>query len=232
MHTSWLVLLCPMVAVAMPPPRQCEVDADCFLATPCCASRCCEAPVPMGRAEAEALAQTCAKVRCRGLRCSDRRCPVSRPVEARCQDNRCIAAPAVDVDQCTTDGDCVAIAASCCPTCCATPQKVVSRRRAALEHQVCAATACPTLSCGVCTMMMPEPVNPVCRAQRCVAEATPQPECTTDADCALGDVTPCSPHSCSDKKPPFGLSTGSSTPSCVPCPTVPVCRAGRCLRPR
>lgn len=188
--------------VPRPAPR-CTTDAQCVMSSfeSCCGS-CC--PMPKAWLSSE-LSR--AQSRCRAVRCRQQPCvtdcgpmPVSE-FEAKCVAGECVAQPKrADPDFCASDSDCVAVSsAGCCGSCCAAPQRVVSRARQTLDEQVCSRTRCEPLACSniACAQMMPAPVRPVCRANRCVADrvgpvVVPVAECRVNTDCAVDFNAPTS----------------------------------------
>ncbi len=227
-HTCWLVVVASVAMADVGPRPACRSDGDCVMASfeGCCGS-CCPVPArAWARSELERARQRCAAVDCAEKRC-DVPCRLSPEVAqvAVCVRGACEARPAsqADPDFCSSDGDCESSTfAGCCGSCCPVAPVAVTHRRAELERQSCAAVKCAARECAgiACMQMVPAPIRPVCRANRCVAERTnvivpppppPPPECRSDAECGV------------DLNPPPGTACWSTPCGCCPSPrAVPV----------
>lgn len=198
----------------------CTFDTDCVLTTfeGCCSGNCCPRSSAWLRSDLEQQQRRCAIVDCAVAECSSP-CPKQDegPKVAVCVAGRCEArerqAPA-NPDFCASDADCVSSTfAGCCGSCCPTQPFAVTRARASLDSQKCRAVRCARESCeGIaCAQVMPSPIRPVCRGNRCVAERPeviipppPPAECRADRDCGV------------DLNPPPGNACWSSPCGCCP----------------
>ncbi|MBL8920429.1 MAG: hypothetical protein JNJ54_16315 [Myxococcaceae bacterium] len=224
-----LTLLGATLAFAdLPSPRPpgCRVDGDCVMSDfqGCCGDCCPAPPSAWLRSELERQQRRCAIVDCAAPVCSTPCAPApQQELVAVCEAGRCVARPPArnaDPDFCAADGDCISTTfAGCCGACCPVPPTAVTRRRAELQQQQCAAVRCRRPACeGIaCAQVVPAPIRPVCRANRCVAEPTnlvpvpPPAQCRADADCGV------------DLNPPPGSACWSSPCGCCPSPrAVPV----------
>jgi hypothetical protein len=97
---------------------------------------------------------------------------------------------------CSTDADCVLITGCGC-SCCPLPLEAVTKAEAEATRRRCATLGeCGDLDCArkkfeCAPVEDPAQVKAVCRASRCVKELVPKPECTSDADCAMGHDCTC-----------------------------------------
>lgn len=216
--------------VAPRPAPGCRGDADCVMSSfqGCCGDCCPSPPRAWLRSELDRQQRRCAVVDCEAPVCNvPCALPPQEDLVAVCEAGRCVAKPPVrnaDPDFCAADGDCVSSTFSgCCGSCCPQPPVAVTRRRAQLQQQQCAAVRCRRPPCDdiACAQVVPAPIRPVCRANRCVAEPTnlvpmpppppPPVQCRADADCGV------------DMNPPPGNACWSSPCGCCPSPrAVPV----------
>ena len=225
-----LVMLAATHAFADVPAAACRSDADCVISDfqGCCPGCCSRPPEAVSKVELERQQRRCALVDCalRGdcnVPCA---LPEKVPLVAVCAGGRCQAREVsrpTDPDFCASDADCLSSTfTSCCGSCCPSAPVAVSRQRAQLQQQQCARMRCEPLACGniACAQMVPSPIRPVCRANRCVAERlnlTPPPppppaqQCRVASDCGV------------DLNPPAGSACWSSPCGCCPTPrAVPV----------
>lgn len=218
--------------VPLPPrPPGCRADADCVMSDfqGCCGRCCPEPPRAWLRSELQQQERRCAVIDCArppcGVPCAE---PEEvRPMVAVCEAGQCVARSPTrnaDPDFCASDSDCVSSTfQGCCGGCCPAQPVAVSRRRAELQRQQCMAVRCRGPDCSniACAQVIPSPIRPVCRANRCVADAPifvpppppppPPAQCRADADCGV------------DLNPPPGSACWSSPCGCCPTPrAVPV----------
>ncbi|MER2561574.1 MAG: hypothetical protein ABTQ32_12670 [Myxococcaceae bacterium] len=197
----------------------CSSDGDCVLTTfeGCCSGNCCPHTSAWLRSDLEQQQRRCAVIDCSVPECN-RPCPKvdEGPKVAVCVAGRCEArdrpAPA-NPDFCASDADCISSTFSgCCGSCCPTQPFAVTRTRATLDSQKCRAVRCAREPCEniACAALMPSPIRPVCRANRCVAERVeiislpPPSDCKADRDCGV------------DLNPPPGSACWSSPCGCCP----------------
>lgn len=147
--------------------------------------------------------------------------------------------------ECRQDSDCViSTFQGCCPGCCEAAPRAV--KKGTKEGEICIAMMCERPDCSAVRCARPEPHVAVCRANRCVAVPTkePQPaECAKASDCRVierptadgccttrvaapnGTSTPLT------KKPKYGLTAPAG--ACAPCPPAEggeaACEANRCV---
>lgn len=199
----------------------CSSDAECVISTfsGCCSGNCCPTSTAWLRTELQQQQRRCAIVDCAVPECTSP-CPRvdEGPKVAVCVAGRCEArdrSESANPDFCAMDSDCVSSTFSgCCGSCCPTQPFAVTRTRATLDSQKCRAVRCAREPCeGIaCAQVMPSPIRPVCRANRCVAErpeiVVPPPpppvECSADRDCGV------------DLNPPPGDACWSSPCGCCP----------------
>jgi hypothetical protein len=201
----------------------CRADGDCVLSTfkGCCAHECCPSgprawlASELDRAQARCGVRECAAPpACPPTPCAPRG---AEGLVAACEAGRCVARRASvrdDPDFCSADDECVSSSfEGCCGACCPVSPRAVTRRRAELESQQCAGVRCAARDCGdiACAQVVPSPIRPVCRANRCVAERLnevpvppPVAECRADADCGV------------DQSPPPGATCWESPCGCCP----------------
>ncbi|MBL8937179.1 MAG: hypothetical protein JNM69_21650 [Archangium sp.] len=190
----------------------CTFDADCVLTTfeGCCSGNCCPHTSAWLRSDLEQQQRRCAVIDCSVPECTSP-CPKvdEGPKVAVCVAGRCEAhdrQPRSNPDFCASDAECVSSTfAGCCGSCCPTQPFAVTRARAALDSQKCRAIRCAAPSCeGIaCAQVMPSPIHPVCRGNRCVAERPevvippppPPVECRADRDCGV-DLNPPPTNAC------------------------------------
>ena len=223
------VVLAAAVALADLPAPGCRSDGDCVISgfQGCCPDCCPDAPKAWLRSELSRQ-----ELRCSVVDCGERACtipcavPEKVPLVAVCAGGRCQAREVPrqkDPDFCASDADCVSSSfTSCCGSCCPAAPIAVTRQRAELQQKPCATMRCGPPPCADthCAQMVPSPIRPVCRANRCVAErpnlVPPPPpppalQCRVAADCGV------------DLNPPPGSACWSSPCGCCPSPrAVPV----------
>ncbi len=223
------VCIAPQVRADVPPsPAACRGDTDCTIVSGvgCCGSDCCPTPHAESVAEVRRQQRRCATIDCAEPRC-DQPCPAvdPTPLVAVCVRGACQARPAPppkDLDFCERDQDCVSSSFDgCCGGCCPAPHVAVSRARDEAQRAPCRTMRCAAPDCErrACAQVVPSPIVPVCRGNRCVAErpnlVAPPPvlECRIDADCGV------------DLSPPQGSACWASPCGCCPAPSaVPVAR--------
>jgi hypothetical protein len=220
-----LGLLTASLAFADVPASGCRSDAECVISDfqGCCPACCPDEPRAWLKSELEREERRCSLVDC--ARAGPCTIPCARPekrhlvavcVGGRCQTREGSQPNAPDF--CAADADCVSSTfTSCCGTCCPASPVAVTRRRAQLEQQQCARVRCQQPACGdiACAQLVPAPIHPVCRANRCVAERTnfvsPATQCRSAADCGI------------DQNPPAEAACWSSPCGCCPSPrAVPI----------
>lgn len=216
-----LVLAVPALGDVPPVGPACRTNDDCVMSafSGCCSGGCCpEAPSAWSRRDLERAQRRCAIVDCAAPRCTGSCAPQPSvgPQVAVCNGGRCEArAAAPPVDFCASAADCVVSTFSCCPGCCGTPPRVVSRRREEQDRASCARRACgrrADCSAIACAMVVPSAVAPACENNRCVAAGSVRPElpapppaqCTRDSDCSV------------DLNPPPGSACWSTPCGCCP----------------
>ncbi|MDX2015183.1 MAG: hypothetical protein SFW67_33630 [Myxococcaceae bacterium] len=197
-----------------PRPPVCRADADCVLSNfkGCCAFECCPSgprawlASDLARAEAGCGVRECAaRPECPPTPCAPRD---GRGLVAVCEAGQCVARAAgqgdesfrSDPDWCGRDEECVSSTfAGCCGSCCPVAPRAVTRRRAALEGLECSTVHCGDRNCSdrACAQVVPAPIRPICRANRCVAQRTnelpvppPALECRVDGDCGVDQSPP------------------------------------------
>lgn len=225
-HLSGLLLVAGVAFADVAPRAVCRSDADCVMASfqGCCGACCPTPPRAWLRSELARVQERCAEVDCAERSC---RVPCLLEPEVRqvavCVAGTCEARAVADAnpDFCSSDADCESSTfAGCCGSCCPVPPVAVTHRRAQLQRQACAAATCEPPDCRniACAQVMPSPIRPVCRSNRCVAERPnlviippPPPECRSDAECGV------------DLNPPPGSACWSTPCGCCPSPrAVPV----------
>lgn len=241
------------------PEPTCRADSQCIISTfdGCCGA-CCPQPRAWLRSELAREEERCTLIECTAPACTEA-CDATPSVAglvAKCDSGVCVS-QRTDPSFCSSDRDCVvASLGGCCGGCCPAPQGAVTRAELMQRQQRCGAVRCKSPDCRevACSQQVPEPIRPVCRRNRCVAEAEAlAPECRADSDCvvtrepAADDPCRTAPCGCcnpravprqlkrDETRPPdkrFGLIVGQ-TPACAPCatpsPTEAVCRSGRCI---
>jgi hypothetical protein len=227
MKSAMMMVLWASVALGDVGPRPvCRADADCVMASFSCCGSCCPAPAQAWlRSELERRQARCAVMKCaRETSCPPCADVLDEPRIAACVQGQCVARSAAnaDPDFCATDAECVSSTfAGCCGSCCPVAPYAISRRRAAIQTQNCARRDCARPSCAgvACIQVVPSPIRPVCRANRCVAERAnvivppppPPAQCQADAECGV------------DLNPPPGSACWSSPCGCCPSPrAVPI----------
>jgi hypothetical protein len=230
--TRGLLVLMALVAagasadVPGPKPRPravCQLDSDCVLSDfkGCCVQECCPTgPQAWVRAQLEQAQRSCGRRECAARQaCEPTPCAPrdGRGLLAVCEGGQCQArrnAGRGDPDFCSSDAECVSSTfAGCCGSCCPVAPRAVTRQRAGLEGLECGAVDCGQRDCSriACAQMVPSPIRPVCRSNRCVAERPelvpvppPASECRVDAECGV------------DQSPPPGAACWESACGCCP----------------
>lgn len=97
---------------------------------------------------------------------------------------------------CSADAECVLITGCGC-SCCPLPLEAVTTAEAEATRKRCATLgecgdgACKDKKLKCAAPEDPEAFKAVCQASKCVKVAKPKPQCTTDADCAMGHDCTC-----------------------------------------
>jgi hypothetical protein len=231
MTRGLLVLMALVAAVASadvpgPKPRPravCQLDSDCVVSDfkGCCVQECCPTgPKAWVKAQLQQAQASCARKRCElAPACEATPCAPRGATDlvAVCEGGQCVAVSGPrrdDPDFCGSDAECVSSTfAGCCGSCCPVAPRAVTRQRASLESLECGDVHCGQRDCSriACAQMVPSPIRPVCRGNRCVAERPevvpvppPPSECRVDADCGL------------DQSPPPGSACWESACGCCP----------------
>jgi len=238
-----------------PPPREveCHHDTDCTLTQweGCCGTCCPIDAYSVSKAELERRKNVCAAVDCAARRCTSkamcRRADNGAGEVAVCRLGRCAKMEREDrAAACDSDAECVVSTFACCPGCCGTQPRAMTRAQLKRAEDVCATKRCaPRPNCGAvrqckqdsdCRIYYPGPgPNASCHHSPCGCcpgtEAVALP---------MSAPVPQTPAPAPQQGPTYGLSTGDTAGpaprqgvNCEPCPSRrparPACEAGRCV---